>query len=139
MRMNAEHEGSIRIALIEPEAGDVAWISELARAGDSSVAVTDEIAAERPDIEEAAIILLGLQRLGDVEIEALTRLHAGFPKTPVIVLAGPDVAARAGEAVGFGAQHVTAKIDLTSAKLSSLIRYYTAYARARAASCVATA
>lgn len=139
MGMNATSDGTIRVALIEPEVEDAVWISKLARAGDACVELTDEIAAERPDIEGAEIILLGLKHLGEVEIEALTRLHAGFPKTPMIVLAGPDVAARAGEAVGFGAQHVASKVDLTSAKLSSLIRYYTSYARANAAACVATA
>lgn len=126
--MNAMHEGSIKVALIEPEAGDVAWISELARAGDAPVDITDEIAAANPHIADAEIILLGLQELGEVEIEALTRLHAGFPRTPLIVLAGPGVAARAGEAVGFGAQHVLAKDDLTPAKLSSTLRYFLRYA-----------
>ena len=72
------------------------------------------------------------------EVEALTKLHSGFPGKPLIVLAGPDVAARAGEAVGLGAQHVTPKDDLTSAKLSSLIRFYAAMARSSDAS-VATA
>lgn len=126
--MNAMHDGSIRIALIEPEAGDVGWISEMVRAGDAPVNVTDEIAAERPDIADAEIILLGLGDLGEVEIEALTRLHAGFPGTPLIVLAGPGVAARAGEAVGFGAQHVLLKSELTPSKLSSALRYYLHYA-----------
>ncbi|MBI2386547.1 MAG: response regulator transcription factor [Elusimicrobia bacterium] len=126
--MNAMNDGSIKISLIEPVAGDVAWISELARSGDASVDVTDEIAAERPDIAGAEIILLGLQDLGEVEIEALTRLHAGFPETPLIVLAGPGVAGRAGEAVGFGAQHVLLKSELTPSKLSSALRYYLRYA-----------
>lgn len=122
--MNALHDASLKIALIEPEAGDVAWIEELVRAGDAAADVTDEIAAERPDLADAGIILIGLERLGVVEVEALTKLHAGFPRIPMIVLAGPDVAARAGEAVGFGAQHVLAKSELTSAKLSSTLRYY---------------
>jgi len=126
--MNAMHDGSIRIALIEPEPGDVGWISDLVRAGEAPVNVTDEIAAERPDIADAEIILLGLGQLGEVEIEALTRLHAGFPKTPLIVLAGPAVAARAGEAVGFGAQHVLLKSELTPEKISSALRYYLRYA-----------
>lgn len=128
MGMNAMNDGSIKVALIEPEPGDAAWISDLVRAGEGPVSVTDEIAAERPDIADAEIILLGLAQLGAVEIEALTRLHAGFPKTPLIVLAGPAVAARAGEAVGFGAQHVLLKSELTPEKISSAMRYYLRYA-----------
>ena len=127
MSMNAMHDGSLKIALIEPEAGDVAWISEMVRAGDAPAEVVDAIAAEHPDIADAEIILIGLQQLGVVEAEALTKLHAGFPRIPMIVLAGPAVAARAGEAVGLGAQHVLAKSGLTSAKLSSMLRYYSHY------------
>lgn len=127
MAMNAINDASIKIALIEPEAGDAAWISELVREGDSPADVTDEIAAESPDIADARIILLGLEQLGSVEMEALTKLHAGFPRTPLIVLAGPGLAARAGEAVSLGAQHVLLKSELTSAKLSSALRYYTHY------------
>lgn len=126
--MNATNAGSIKISLIEPQAGDVGWISELARAGDAPVSVTDEIASERTDIGDAEIILLGLEELGSVEIEALTKIHAGFPRTPLIVLAGPAVAARAGEAVGFGAQHVLVKSELTPEKLSSALRYFLRYA-----------
>lgn len=125
--MNAMNDGSLKIALIEPEAGDVVWISEMVRAGDAPAEVVDAIAAEHPDIADAEIILIGLQQLGAVEAEALTKLHAGFPRIPLIVLAGPDVAARAGEAVGLGAQHVLAKSGLTSAKLSSMLRYYSHY------------
>lgn len=136
--MNATSDASIKIALIEPEAGDVAWIEGLVREGDASADVVDEIAAEHPNLSDARIILLGLERLGSVEVEALTKLHSGFPGKPLIVLAGPDVAARAGEAVGLGAQHVTPKDDLTSAKLSSLIRFYAAMARSSDVS-VATA
>src|SRR3990167_3364189 len=97
--MNATSDASIKIALIEPEAGDVAWIEGLVREGDASADVVDEIAAEHPNLSDARIILLGLERLGSVEVEALTKLHSGFPGKPLIVLAGPDVAARAGEAV----------------------------------------
>lgn len=139
MGMSAPPDDPIRVALIEPEAADAAWITELARSADAPARIVDEIAAERPDLEGAGIILLGLQRLGEVEVEALTRIHAGFPRTPLVVLAGPDVAARSGEAVGLGAQHVAAKKELTPEKLSSLIRYYTAYARAKSIDCAATA
>lgn len=130
--MNATNAGSIKISLIEPQAGDVSWISELARAGDAAVNVTDEIASERTDIADAEIILLGLEELGSVEIEALTKLHAGFPLTPLIVLAGPAVAARAGEAVGLGAQHVLVKSELTQEKLSSVLRFFLRYATGEA-------
>lgn len=126
--MNATNAGSIKISLIEPQAGDVSWISELARSGDADVNLTDEIASERTDIGDAEIILLGLEELGSVEIEALTKLHAGFPGTPLIVLAGPAVAARAGEAVGLGAQHVLVKSELTPEKLSSALRFFLRYA-----------
>jgi len=122
--MNATTEPSIKIVLIEQEAGDVAWIEGLVREGDAPAEVTDAIAAERPDIGAAEIILLGLQDLGLVEKEALARLHASFPCTPLIVLAGPAIAARAAEAVGLGAQHVLAKSDLTPAKLASALRLH---------------
>lgn len=130
--MNAATAGSIKISLIEPRAADVGWISELARAGEAPVSVTDEIASERADIGDAEIILLGLEELGSVEIEALTKIHAGFPRTPLIVLAGPAVAARAGEAVSLGAQHVLVKSELTPEKLSSALRFFLRYAHGEA-------
>lgn len=125
--MNAMHDGSLKIALIEPEPGDAEWISDLVAAGNAPADIVDEIAAETPDLSNAEIILIGLERLGAVEAEALTKLHAGFPRIPMIVLAGPDMAAHAGEAVGLGAQHVLAKSELTSAKLASTLRYYSHY------------
>lgn len=126
MVMNAKTDAPLKIALIEPEARDVEWISEMAAACEAAD-VVDEIAEEKPDLSEARIILIGLERLGSLEAEALTKLHAGFPRIPMIVLAGPDAAARAGEAVSLGAQHVLAKSDLTPAKLSSTLRYYSRY------------
>lgn len=127
MRMDAKPDAPLKIALIEPEARDVGWISQMVAACEAPADLVDEIAQERPDLSEARIILIGLERLGSLEAEALTKLHAGFPRIPMIVLAGPDAAARAGEAVSLGAQHVLAKSGLTPAKLSSTLRYYSRY------------
>lgn len=55
------------------------------------------------------------------------------------MLAGPDAAARGGEAVSLGAQYVIPKSELTAAKLSSLIRYYAGYTGGHAPPSPATA
>ncbi|MDD5303288.1 MAG: hypothetical protein PHS14_09285 [Elusimicrobia bacterium] len=125
--MNAAHDGSVKIALIEAEPRDVAWIEELVTMGSVPADVADVMASERPDIDGSDIILLGLRSLGDLEREALARLHAGFPRIPLVVLAGEDGSSWAGEAVRLGAQHVFFKSQLTPDKLSSMIRYYAYY------------
>lgn len=132
-------EGSIRIALIEAAPEDVARVRELVRTGGIPAEVADAMAAEHPDLESAAIILLGLDSLEEPERDALARLHAGFPGTPIIVLAGPGAAPRGGEAVSLGAQYVLPKSELTAAKLTSLIRYYAGYAGGHAPTSAATA
>lgn len=137
--MNGKAEDSIKIALIEAAPADVARVLELVRTGTIPAEVSDAMSAERPDLEGAAIIFLGLDTLDEPERDALTRLHAGFPGKPIIVLAGPDAAPRGGEAVSLGAQYVISKSDLTAAKLSSLIRYYAGYAGVDAPPSAATA
>lgn len=127
MRMNTRHDGSIKIALIEPAPSEAAWIGALVQTGGLPADVVDEIASEHPDMDDAEIILLGLESLGDTERYALARLHAGFPHTPLVVLAGPDAAACSREALGLGAQLVLAKDKLTAERLSSALRYYTHY------------
>ncbi|MDP3542639.1 MAG: response regulator [Elusimicrobiota bacterium] len=126
--MSERPEESIKIALIEPEASDVERIKELVKSGSIHAEIADAMSIETPHLESAQIILLGLQDLGPVEIEALTRLHAGYPKIPLIVLAGPALAPRAAEAVRLGAQHVLVKSELTTEKLSSTLRYFLGYA-----------
>lgn len=127
MRMNAPHEESVKIALIEPEPRHAVWIEELLLLAGVPAEVADVMACERPDIADAEIILIGLESLGALEREALTRLHAGFPQIPLVVLAGSDASSWAGEAVRLGAQHVLIKDELTSNKLASTIRYYAYY------------
>lgn len=127
MRMNTRHDGSIKVALIEPAASEAAWIGALVQTGGLPADVTDAIAAEDPDMTDAEIILIGLESLGETERYALASLHAGFPHTPMVVLAGPAAAACSREALGLGAQLVLAKEQLTSEKLSSALRYYTHY------------
>ncbi|MDD5303287.1 MAG: hypothetical protein PHS14_09280 [Elusimicrobia bacterium] len=120
-------EGSIKIALIEPEASDVARIRELVKTGSIPADVADVMASENPDLESAEIMLIGLHDLGATERELLARLHAGFPATPLIVLAGSDSPSLAAEAVRLGAHHVLLKSRLTPEKLSSTIRYFVHY------------
>lgn len=128
MRMNTSaHEGSVKIALIESDARAVSWIEELVLMGSVPADVADVMAAECPDLGNAEIILIGLQRLGGPEREALARLHAEFPRTPLVILAGADASTWAGEAVRLGAQHVLSKSELTPDKLSSALRYYAYY------------
>lgn len=125
--MNTSHDGSVKIALIESEPSDVAWIEGLVLMGSIPADVADVMACERPDLADAEIILIGLQSLGAPERDALASLHAGFPHIPMVVLAGPEAAACSREALGLGAQLVLAKNQLTSGKLSSALRYYTHY------------
>ena len=123
--------GIIKIALIEPEASGVARIKELVKAGGIPAEVADAMSAETPRLESAEIILLGLHGFDEPERTAIARLHAGFPRTPLIVLLYPGAASRAGEAVRLGAQYALLDDELTPAKLSSLVRYYADYARER--------
>ena len=125
--MNAEHEGTVKIALIEPEPADAAWIEGLVRLGSIPADVADVMASDHPDLANAEIILMGLESLGAPEREALSKVHAGFPGIPLVVLAGADSTSWAAEAVRMGAQHVLFKSELTSGKLSSALRYYAYY------------
>lgn len=129
--MSENPEGAIKIALIEPDAKDSARIKELVKTGSVPADVADALASASPDLDGAEIILLGLQSLGATEKELLTRIHSGFPKTPLVVLAGSGSAAWASEAVRLGAQHVLPKSDLTPEKISSTLRYYVHYAQGR--------
>ncbi len=119
----------IRIALIQPEAAEVARIKDLVKAGSLSVDLADVIASERPDLGGAQIILVGVGRLEAPERETLERVHAGYPHIPMIVLADGDGADWTGEALSLGAQHVLDKSRQTPEKLSSTIRYYVRYGR----------
>lgn len=130
--MSENPEGAVKIALIEPEAGDAARLKELIAAGSVPAEVADAMADESPHLADAEIILIGLDRLGATEKELLSRLHAGFPKTPLIVLAGAQAAASSGEAVRLGAQHVLLKSQLTPDKLASTLRFYVHYIQGRA-------
>lgn len=123
--------GIIKIALIEPEASGVARIKDLVKAGGIAVEVVDAMSAETPRLESAEIILLGLHGFDEPERAAITRLHAGFPDAPLIAVLHPGAASAAGEAVRLGAQYALLDDELTPAKLSSLVRYYADYARAR--------
>ena len=128
----SENPGSaIKIALIEPEAKDAARIKELVRTGSVPALLVDAMASASPDLRDAEIILLGLQSLDMTGKELLARLHAGFPETPLVVLAGADAAAWASEAVRLGAQHVLLKSQLTPDKLSSTLRFYVHYIQGR--------
>lgn len=119
----------IRVALIQPEALEVARIKELVKAGSLSVELADVIASERPDLGEAQLILIGLGRLDGPERETLERVHAGYPQIPMIVLAEADNTDWTAEALSLGAQHVLDKSRQTPEKLSSTIRYYVRYGR----------
>ena len=129
--MNENPEGAIKIALIEPDANDSKRIKEMLTTGTVPSQVTDALLSVSPDLADAEIILLGVQSLGATEKELLLRLHVGFPKTPLILLAGPGSAAWASEAVRLGAQHVLAKSELTPEKFSSTLRYYVHYIQDR--------
>lgn len=116
----------VKIALFEPEPNDAVWIEWLLfMAGVSTdVARVDWPAAgKQADIGDAAIILIGLQRLGAPERAALMRLRAGYPRIPLVILAGSDASSWVGEAVRLGALHVLHKSQLTPEALSSTIRH----------------
>ena len=119
-------EGLIKVALVEPVASDAARIKELVATGSIPAEITDALACERPDLAEAEIIMVGLQSLDATERELVARLHAGFPRTPLVVLAGSD-ASWAGEAMRLCAHHVLIKSDLTPKKMASTIRYFVHY------------
>jgi DNA-binding NarL/FixJ family response regulator len=121
--------GLIQIALIEPDALDAARLKELVSEGSVRAEVVDALKSETPDLESAGMIMAGLQSLGGPEKELITRLHAGFPSIPVIVLAGFDDPDWVAEAVSLGAAHVLLKSELTADKLSSVIRYFVHYNR----------
>ena len=129
--MSENPEGAIKIALIEPDAKDSDRITDLMKMGSVPAEVADAMASANPDLAEAEIILLGLQSLDATGKELLVRLHAGFPKTPLVILAGADAATWASEAVRLGAQHVLPKNQLTPEKLSSTLRYYVHYTQGR--------
>lgn len=126
--MDAPPDDKIRVALIEPEPRVAQRIKELVSAGSLPVVVSDAISAERPELERADIFLISLGGLDAPERETVARMHAGFPRTPLIVL-GLGASVWAGEALRLGAQHVLEKQGLTAEKLSSTIRYYARYAR----------
>lgn len=125
--MNNKHDGSVKVALIEPAASEVAWIAAMVQTGSVPADVADVMTHEHPDMTDAEIILIGLESMGATEQYALKRLRAGFPNTPLVVLAGPEAAASSWEALRLGAQLVLSKTSLTSEKLSSALRYYTHY------------
>lgn len=119
-------EGLIKVALIKPVASDAARIKELVATGSIPAEITDVLACDRPDLAEAEIIMVGLQSLDATERELLGRMRAGFPRTPLVVLAGSD-SSWASEAVRLGAHHVLVKSDLTPKKMASTIRYFVHY------------
>lgn len=119
--MDVPSEEKIRIALVETPAYEATRIGELVSAGSLSTVVSE--------LADAAIILLGLGRLDAPEKEALARVRAGFPHTPVIVLAGTEDTSWTGEALSLGVQHVLDKGRQTPEKLASTIRYYVRYGR----------
>lgn len=125
--MNTKHDGSVRVALIEPAASEVAWIASMVQTGSVPAEVADVMTHEHPDMTDAEIILIGLESLGETEIFALKSLRAGFPHTPLLVLAGPEAAAASWDALRLGAQLVLPKTSLTPEKLSSALRFYTHY------------
>ena len=129
--MIAAPEGLVEIALIEPDAGDAARIRDLVLAGSLPSRVADAMAEDQPDLGRAEIILIGLQGLGAAEKALLARLHAEFPRTPLVVLAGADASAWVDEAVSLGAFLVLLKSQLTTAKLSSTLRYCACYLQNR--------
>jgi DNA-binding NarL/FixJ family response regulator len=126
-RVSEMPEGLIKVALVEPVASDAARIKELVATGSIPAEITDALTSERPDLAEAEIIMIGLQALGTTERELLVRMRAGFPRTPLVVLAGSDTS-WASEAVRLGAHHVLIKSDLTPKKMASTIRYFVHYA-----------
>lgn len=125
--MNSKHAGSVKVALIEPAASEAAWISSMVQTGSVPADVADVMTHEHPDMTDAEVILIGLESLGETEQFALRSLRAGFPNTPLVVLAGPEAAASKWEALRLGAQLVMPKTNLTAEKLSSALRFYTHY------------
>jgi DNA-binding NarL/FixJ family response regulator len=119
--------GLVSIALIEPNALDAARLKELVLRGSVRAEVADVLSSETRDFAGAEIIMAGLQALDARDKELITRLRDGFPKVPVIVLAGFDDPDLVSEAVSLGAAHVLIKRDLTADKLSSVIRYFVHY------------
>ena len=118
--------GVVRIALIEPERDDAAWIGELLRSTGlpSTVRRVDWPTPFDPIlIGDTDVILIGIRNLDAPEREALNLLHAGFPGIPVVVLAGPDAYTWAGQAVRLGALDVLPKSRLTAEALSSTISF----------------
>ncbi len=125
--MNSKHDGSVKVALIEPAASEAAWIASMVHTGSVPSDVADVMTHEHPDMADAEIILIGLESMGATEQFALKSLRAGFPNTPQVVLAGPEAAAASWEALRLGAALVLSKTSLTSEKLSSALRFYTHY------------
>jgi DNA-binding NarL/FixJ family response regulator len=126
MRTPAPFVGVVRIALIETEEDDAAWVQAMLET--AGVATDVKRAAwptpfDRTDIGAADLILIGIEHLDAPEREALNLLHAWYPRVPLVVLAGADAFAWAGQAVRLGALHLLLKSRLTPQALSSTVRY----------------
>lgn len=126
MTTAARLAGAVKIALIEPDEDDAAWVEAVLE----SVAIRTEVkrvhwpAPYAPTaVGDAGLILIAIRQLHAPEREALNLLHARFPRVPVVVLAGPDAASWAGQAVRLGALHVLVKDRLTAEALASTIRH----------------
>lgn len=122
MRTNTRRAGAVKIALIEPKKDDAVWLEWLLYMAGVSTDVA-RVDWARPEIGDAQLILLGLERLDEQERKILSRLHALYPRVPLVILAGASAAARAGDAVRLGALHMLRKSALTPAALTSTIRH----------------
>ena len=126
MRFSARPAGAVRIALIEPDEDEAAWVEAVLE----SVAIRTEVKRVNwptpyapTAIGDAGLILIGIEQLDAPQREALNLLHARFPRIPVVVLAGPDAFSWGGQALRLGALHLLLKSRLTAEALSSTIRH----------------
>ncbi len=123
-----------RVLLVEDNPGDARLVREALRdAGEGfELAIEETLAGAlgRLGAGAADVVLLDLSLPDSAGLDTVTRLRAGAPAVPIVVLSGSDDRALAVEAVQRGAQDYLVKGRIDGDVLARAIRYSIARTRA---------
>ena len=117
---------TVRVLAVEDNPGDLGLVREYLREtvmGRYLIESAKKLSSAESTLENNAfdVILLDLDLPDSNGLETFTRLHARFPKVPIVILTGSPNEMTAARAINGGAQDYLFKNDISSGNLSHAI------------------